>query len=53
MNSVIYHGVNNSVVVQLPPGDLNFTVIVTDKNGASASFKNLTVKVGCRLSFLK
>ena len=52
LNNVIYHGVNNSVVVQLPSGDLNFTVIVTDKNGATASF-NLTVKVGCKLSFLK
>ena len=50
LNSVIYHGLNNSVTVKLPYGVLNFSASVTDKNGASASVMNLTVKVSCKLS---
>ena len=50
LNGVIYHGLNNSVTVKLPYGVLNFSASVTDKNGASASVMNLTVKVSWKLS---
>ena len=53
LNSVIYHGLNNSVVSQLPSGDLNFSATVTDKNGVAASVMNLTVKVGVNSLILK
>ena len=52
LSSVIYHGLNNSITSQLPPGDLshnftlNFTATVTDKDGASIRVVNLSVQVG-------
>ncbi|KAJ7353947.1 hypothetical protein OS493_031088 [Desmophyllum pertusum] len=51
LTSVVYHGLNNSVVSQLPSGDmshnftLNFTVTVTDSNGASTTYVDLSVQV--------
>lgn len=50
--SVVYHGLNTSVLSLLPSGDLshNFTlklnVTVTDSNGASATYVNLSAQVG-------
>lgn len=55
LTSVVYHGLNNSVVSQLPSGDmshnftLNFTVTVTDSNGASTTYVDLSVQVGFNL----
>ena len=52
LNSVVYHGLNTSVVSLLPSGDvshnftLDFTVIVTDTYNASAQFANLSAQVG-------
>ena len=50
--SVVYHGLNTSVESLLPSGDLskNFmlklNVTVSDNNGASATYANLSVQVG-------
>ena len=52
LTSVVYHGFNTSVESLMPSGDLsqNFTlklnVTVSDSNGASATYANLTVQVG-------
>ena len=52
LTSVVYHGFNTSVESLLPSGDLsqNFTVklnvTVTDSNGATATYANLSVQVG-------
>lgn len=59
LTSVIYHGLNTSVVSLLPSGDmshnftLNFTVTVTDSNGASTTYVNLSVQVGYNLPTTK
>ena len=51
LNSVVYHGLNTSVVSLLPSGDvsnnfmLDFTVTVTDSYGASTQFLNLSTQV--------
>ena len=56
LSSVIYHGLNNSIISQLPPGDLshnftlNFTATVTDNEGASIRVVNLSVQVGLRFA---
>ena len=52
LTSVVYHGFNTSVEALLPSGDSsqNFTLqidgTVSDSNGASATYKNLSVQVG-------
>ena len=52
LNSVLYHGFNTSVEALSPSGDVsqNFTlkinVTVTDSNGGSAKYVNLSVQVG-------
>ena len=59
LTTVLYHGLNTSVVFLLPSGDtsqnfmLNFTVTVTDSNGASTSYVNLSSEVGYNLSATK
>ena len=52
MYTVLYHGVNNSIVTfGIPPGNnaenytMRFNVVVTDNFGISASPVNLTVQV--------
>ena len=51
LHGVIYRGLNNSVISQLPSGflsnnyTLNITVIVTDKEGASAPVVKLSIQV--------
>lgn len=44
---IIYHGLNSTVITWLPAGKhaVKFTVIVTDRYGASAPAINLTVQV--------
>ena len=52
LTSVVYHGLDSSVVSLLPSGDmsqnftLKFNVTLTDSNGASATYTNLSVQVG-------
>ena len=47
--SMVYHGLNNTVISWLPPGNhaVKFIVTVTDKYGASAPAVNLSVQVVC------
>ena len=52
MYTVLYHGVNNSIVaLGIPPGNnaenytISLNVVVTDNFGISASPVNLTVQV--------
>ena len=51
LHGVIYHGLNNSVISQLPSGflsnnyTLNITVTVTDKEGASAPVVKSSIQV--------
>lgn len=60
LTSVLYHGLNTSVQSLLPStGDLsqNFTwklnATVTDSNGASATYANLSVQVGLTVPITK
>ena len=49
--SVVYHGLNNSIISWLPPGNrsdnykVHFLIAVTNKYGASAPTVNLSVRV--------
>ena len=51
--SMVYHGLNSSVISWLPPGNqsdnyaVKFIVKVTDKYGASAPALNLSTQVAC------
>ena len=48
--SMIYHGLDSTVITWLPPGNaVKVIVIVTDRYGASAPAINLTVQVICSL----
>ena len=55
LHSIIYNGLNSTVISLLPPGKLShnytlkFFVTVTDRNGASAPAVNLSVQVICLL----
>ncbi len=59
LTSVVYHGLNTSVVSLLPSGDmannftLNFNVTVTDSNGASTTYGNMSAQVGDNLPITK
>ena len=59
LTTVLYHGLNTSVVSLLPSGDmsqnfmLNFTVAVTDSNGAFTPYVNLYAQVGYNLPAAK
>ena len=56
--SMIYHGMNNSIITWLPSGNISdnflvkFLIIITDHYGASAPAVHLTVQVGLSFSFV-